>query len=265
MSLAEANGKLRRFRARVTTQANSIHQILSQPTLDKDIDNLIHRSSSRGRTRAAQRLRSFFPTAFGWSSIPEGLLGAYLDAPPKPIIETPADIGQTQNCVLISYLILGTKQQITATGLWTLEVPDHALRRAFERDPNGDVSKKIQEAHTALLHSPATNAPKLDTKFLIPTSGPGAFLAEWIVGEMRYHTTSGLMDTDTRIDKTSIVYARVRTWLHDDQLFESQTQSIIRCAKKGEPTLFEKLLVPVELQLSNRKQTKCLDLESRLL
>jgi hypothetical protein len=236
MSQAETNWKLRQFRAGITERAKCVHHILDGFSINKDVVALVHRGSDRGRQRAAVRLRTSFPAAFEWRQIDKGLLGAYLEAVKNPIIQTPSDPGQTQSSVFVSYLVLGTKDVLTATGLWTFEVPDHALRRAFERDPYGDTGKKIYEAHKAILRISVDKLPSIGSVFLIPTSGPGVFVVEWIAGHLK---RSG----------KPLVYARARTWLHNDQLFERQTRQIVPLASNGESTILDSgLLTPVILR-----------------
>jgi hypothetical protein len=236
MSQAEATGRLRLLRAVVASRAELTHKILDARTLDRDVESLVRRGSERGRQRAAVRLRAFLPAVFEWRRVTSGLLGAYLEAARYPIIQTPSDPGQTQPSVAVAYLVLGTEEMLTATGLWTLEVPDHALRRALERDRPGDVEGKIREAHAALLRASIDRRPPIGGEFLIPTSGPGVFVAEWIPGKLRSNGKH-------------MVYARARTWLHDDQLSSSQARQVLSSAASGEASLYDAgLLTPVVLR-----------------
>jgi hypothetical protein len=239
MSQAEANGRLRLLRAGIFISAARTRRVLDGHALDGDIESLVRRGSERGRQRAATRLRSSLPAVFEWRPVRGGLLGAYLDAVQNPIIQTPIDIGQTQPSVIVAYLVLGTDGILTATGLWTLEVPDHALRRAIERDPRGDVRAKVQEAHGRLLQTSGDEPPTIGEEFLIPTSGPGVFVAEWIVGTLKH--CGNVM-----------LYARARTWLHDDQISDRQTQQVPPSAPSGKRTLLDiGILTPVALRTSS--------------
>jgi hypothetical protein len=254
MSRAEANGRLRLLRADVAARAEQTRRTLVGRMLDPDVEAMVRRGSERGRQRAAARLRRSLPAVFEWRWIPGQvitgtgiptntyitgtgcLLGAYLDAARDPIIQDPSDVGQTQRSIVVAYLVLGTARQLSATGLWTLEVPDHALRRALERDRGADAAVKVRESHAALLGVSVAGAPPLGVEFLIPTSGPGVFTAEWIPGRLR---STG----------AEMVYARARTWLHEDQLSEDQARRIISPAASGEPSLYDSgMLVPVVLR-----------------
>jgi hypothetical protein len=235
VSQAEAKGRLRRFRAHVVGSADRTRAQLKRESLVSDVLSLSLRGTEKGRQRAARRVRSALPGVFDWRNLPAGLLGALLLDASDPIIKEPRDAGQTQPSVIVTYVVLGTRRTMTSTGLWTLEVPIHALLRAIERDPGGDVGVKVRDAHRALLGAGSAPPPPIGPEFLIPTSGPGAFLVEWVPAVCR--------------PGGALIYARARTWLHDDQLYEEQSQRALRPAAPGEATMLASgLLLPLVLR-----------------
>ena len=60
-----------------------------------------------------------------------------------------------QDCVAVNYILAGCIDNIirVSEGMWTLEVPDHALGRAVERSRLLHPGDLIREAHQNLLAS----------------------------------------------------------------------------------------------------------------
>jgi hypothetical protein len=130
-----------------------------------------------------------------------------------------------QNCVTVNYIVIGCimdRVQV-GEGLWTLEVPDHALGRAVERSGYLHPEALIREAHKTILELPSsvlsqTNFGDHDTQGAYIKSGPGCF-----AGHFRIH------EDVSRYGHTASV--RVKTWLDQNQLHENQ----IILSEKGAP------------------------------
>jgi hypothetical protein len=98
----------------------------------------------------------------------------------------------TQNCVTINYIIAGEvpgRMGGIVNGLWTLEVPDHALGRAVERSRSLHPGAIIREAHQNLLELPS-NIISERPNFLdhsLPgvyiKAGPGCFVGHLIISK----------------------------------------------------------------------------------
>lgn len=123
-----------------------------------------------------------------------------------------------QDCVTVNYFIAGSMPGMigVAEGLWTLEVPDHALGRAVERSRFLHPGAIIREAHLNLLDLPATVLPDRPnfTNRKAPgvyvKAGPGCFVGHLLAG------------SDRSIGDRYSAHVRVRTWLSDDQLHADQ-------------------------------------------
>lgn len=186
-----------------------------------------HKRGSIGRMRAARILRRLVP-ARPAGTLGESMLWTYLRADGS-LIQNPRDPGQAQPAVTVNYLVLRAGEFVT--GVWTLEVPDHALVRLIQRLPGVDLASMLFAGHAALLAAaaPPDRLPRDNETLLVPTPS-GAFAVNLIFG--REQDTGDLR-----------VYARARTWLHDDQLQTNQ-----RPIAPGSPTLGETLLVPAPLR-----------------
>jgi hypothetical protein len=101
------------------------------------------------------------------------------------------------------------------TGLWTLEVSDHALLRLCQRDPGADLDAVLLEAHRAILRAPATKEIGAKDEIYLMPAGSGVFLCQ-------LHCA-----TDRHSGDICIRF-RARTWLHRDQLGDNQEASIVR-------------------------------------
>lgn len=216
MSNAEVRGRNRLIRALVRERADLVERTVYGGSLEDDLVSAVHRGSAVGRARAARRLRAALPGTFGWQTIPSGgLVGAYL-AVSGPVIQHPRDWGQHQDAVVVRYVVLGSTA--IATGLWTLEVPEHALARTITRDPRGDALAKVGEAHAVIA-----SAARFDHagEFLVPTTA-GVFVAEWMRG------------LDNSSGYRPLIYARARTWLHEDMLVADQSHPVLEADPSGD-------------------------------
>jgi hypothetical protein len=110
-----------------------------------------------------------------------------------------------QDCVSVNYVVAGTKRLLIADGLWTLEVPDHALGRAVERSRFLTPEAIIREAHLNLLNAPMEAADR-PTPYI--KAGPGCF-----VGGLHF-------GNDVTVGQS--VHARVKTWLEESMLGPDQ-------------------------------------------
>jgi hypothetical protein len=135
----------------------------------------------------------------------------------------------TQNCVAINYIIAGEMPNHMGgivIGLWTLEVPDHALGRAVERSRFLHPGAIIREAHQNLLELPSNiiserpNFVDHSLPGVYIKAGPGCFVGHLIMAK-------AASSSDPMLN----IHARVKTWLSNDQLHENQ----IGLNDKGEP------------------------------
>jgi hypothetical protein len=126
-----------------------------------------------------------------------------------------------QDCVTVDYVLIGAIRKdiaYIATGLWTLEVPDHALGRAVERSRLRDPGELIREAHLNLLDLPETLSPRVGAdRGTYFKAGSGCFAGRLSIWP----------DVSTGELVASV---RVNTWLNEDQLFDDQ----IVLSQKGE-------------------------------
>jgi hypothetical protein len=135
-----------------------------------------------------------------------------------------------QDCVTVNYIVAGNIPGFDrpatigiAEGLWTLEVPDHALGRAVERSRFLHPGTIIREAHVNLLGLPSAAVSNErvfddDTLGFLIKAGPGCFVGHFHVNP----------DVSTGGEFSARV--RVKTWLADDQLRDEQ----IPLCEKGE-------------------------------
>jgi hypothetical protein len=122
----------------------------------------------------------------------------------------------TQDCVAVNYIVVGCSEDEikVAEGLWTLEVPDHALGRAVERSRFLHPEALIREAHTTLLNLPVSVLEQKNftnrTDGAYIKAGAGCFVGYFRLAE------------DVSIDEAYSASFRAKTWLDDNQLHERQ-------------------------------------------
>jgi len=219
---AEALGKLRALKQCLAEQAAQVEHAINVLPLSL-ADALVLRGSQVGRTRAAVKLRARFPGVARWYPLREDedgvpyLLGVYLSSTNDPLITTPTDPGMMQGLVMTRYVLVGSRMCTASTGLWTLEIPDHALLRLFARDRSADPSLVMMAAHERVTVA----APRLELEQFIVPAGRGGFICEWIAAKDQKGYAR--------------LHVRARTWIHEDQMRDDQVGMVLaRAGPEGE-------------------------------
>jgi hypothetical protein len=119
--------------------------------------HLISRSSATGRQRAfakiAKRIATTGATLEGIRLDGRSPCAVWSILKPRVSVRIePDDPSDAQNCISVNYIYVGDLDGIPhrADGLWTLEIPDHALGRLLHRSP-ADPAVSIAAAHHAAL------------------------------------------------------------------------------------------------------------------
>jgi hypothetical protein len=146
-----------------------------------------------------------------------------------------------QDCATVNYMLAGSGPDGSGLwhGLWTIEVPDHALGRMLQRAPDQDLDAALLAAHRAVLQTrwcATFTDPR--HRFLVP-AGPGAFMCSMQFGA----------DPSAGLDPIALVHAH--TWLGDDQLRDEQEAELAGFfvdGAGGERRLGNYLLLPRPLR-----------------
>ena len=144
---AEARGKVRRYKALLTKQCAALDAVLDGEAIQRPADAFTHKNALVGRQRAFAKFRRMLPPGLHFEGVryqgPDPI-AAWVYFRPRDSIGTMVgnpDPSLTQPCIGSEFLLLGAIPQpkmVLATGLWTIEVPDHALGRLLERSPRSD-------------------------------------------------------------------------------------------------------------------------------
>jgi hypothetical protein len=236
---AEVRGKVRTWknllqqRYRIFDAAYRNARLKS--VLATNLDNFVYRGSRTGRYRAFKKIQQAFGPGVKLESLCiDGKHSQALWSILKPripvTVDAPDDSGHNQFCVTVNYVMAGYLPGFDrpdyfgyTEGLWTLEVPDHALGRAVERSGMLHPETIIRDAHRNLLDLPSNliiSNGVLDTdKHFLVKAGAGAFVCELRCGR------------DISLDNGFSVSAFVPTWIDDNQLHEDQ----VPLCEKGKP------------------------------
>jgi hypothetical protein len=210
---AEARGRVRHWKAEAIKSYNRLQEVARRDdTLDLATE-LAAKTSIVGRRRAFQKIQA----RFARHAVLEGVrlmgphpIAAWLVLEPREAVIVEADHpGLAQDCVVTNYLLAGKlpDNDRLAGGLWTLEVPDHALGRIVQRHRAADIGNVLAAAHHAALRLRSQTAMRSlyeDKSFLLP-AGAGVFVCKMTAGR-------------NVVDGGANVHVRAATWLHHDQL-----------------------------------------------
>jgi hypothetical protein len=243
---AETRGRLRVWKAGLAKKWKYLDRLFMSKQLDRDAQRFCMKGSVLGRQRVFDRIvRALAPTG-------AVLVGARLDGnypiavwfiikPRGSVNVAPlAHPSQHQDCVTANYLMVFKCERgfNLAEGLWTLEIPDHAMGRLMHRSRD-DPTAAVLDAHRAALRLRIDDLLedgklKDSTRFLLP-AGKGAFIAG----------VTGGMDSDD-LDAGYSAHIRCDTWIADDMMYDDQHKLI----DDGAPghRIGDSLLLPVPLR-----------------
>lgn len=222
---AEVRGRLRQWKTALAANYRRLDRLFSTSALVADVTELCARSSSTGRQRAfakvAKRIVATGATLEGVRLDGRAPCAVWSILKPRDSVAVdPDDPADAQNCVTVNHIFTGNLDGVPhqADGLWTLEIPDHALGRLLHRSGAVDPASSIAAAHHAALRVRASDVfPNLKVdrgfSFLIP-AGPGAFVCSIAHGP------------DVSIGLGMEVHVRAHTWLATDMLHDDQTPLI---------------------------------------
>jgi hypothetical protein len=232
---AETRGKLRAWKKKLAERYAVFEANFVRADRMAIVSDMV-RGSTTTRNRAYQKLCTLFgPGAFnegvslqrGKSLAIWSILKPRNAVTSKPHEDAPPEVAASlaQDCVCVNYIVCGTPRVIISDGLWTLEVPDHALGRAVERSGFLQPEQIIREAHMRLLSMPVERA--LDVHYI--KAGPGCFAGK-------------LTGTSKEVSYGTSIHVRVNTWLSDDMMGDNQ----VPITEVGEPgkRLGDSVLLP---------------------
>jgi hypothetical protein len=219
--------------------------------------DFVKRNSDSGRQRALAKLRQAFEPAAKLETVriegkhPYAIWSILKPRDPVSINADDAS-GRNQFCVTLNYIMAGFLPVLgtinCAEGLWTLEIPDHALGRAVERSGMLQPETIIRDAHRNLLELPgqlvALNNGAIDPKrgFYVK-AGAGAFRCNFVLAE------------DVSIAEELGCSIFTPTWIDNARLYEDQ----IPLCEKGESgqRLGDSWLLPMPLRWISKTTAGC--------
>jgi len=210
---AAARGALRVWKARAESRRARLDKTLTcNLSLQMEISNFAVKRGT-GQRRAFEKIRkalalaSLQTVAF---NPPAGPLAVWAYVKPRePVNFAPNSPSEAQSGATVDYIFIGETGEYfnVGKGLWTIEATDHALGRLLQRSPGADLDAVLLDAHHRLLAVPVADVSGLD-EFFLP-AGNGVFASQLRSGP------------DVSTGEESI-HARCSTWLHADQLQDSQ-------------------------------------------
>jgi hypothetical protein len=239
---AETRGKLRHWKKKLAERYDAFEAEYARADRMSVVGDMV-RGSTSTRQRAYQKLTKMF----GPGAVNEGVtlqrnkslaIWSYLKPRNAVTTKTSDDLSEAeraslmQDCVTVNYIVAGVigAKVCVADGLWTLEVPDHALGRAVERSGYLQPEVIIREAHMNLLSMPVSRVN--DIHYI--KAGPGCFAGE-------------LIATDKERTYGTSIHVRVKTWLDDNMMGDNQVP-ITEVGARGQ-RLGDSILLPRPLWL----------------
>lgn len=186
---AEVRGRLRQWKADLSRSYRIVDHLLAKQSaaVVADLRAFCFRGSSTGRQRAFARISRMLASA---GATLEGVrregkapIAVWSILKPRESVTfKPDDASDAQNCVTVNYVVVARLFEGMAhvgDGMWTLEIPDHALGRLLHRSVD-DAAGCIAVAHHAALrlrHQDVMDDLEVNSKvqFLLP-AGPGGFV-----------------------------------------------------------------------------------------
>jgi len=220
---AETRGKIRAWKkvlAKRYVDFESGYQRLSRGSLKDYPVDFYRRGSKLGRRRAFEGIAHAIGAGATLSEVDFSKRASYAIfsiLKPRDRVLLEGRESWQQDCVTVNYFAAGYIGEYVgvAEGLWTFEIPDHALGRAVWRSGYLHPEKIIMEAHANLLKLPdalvnSETFRDLDGRGILIKAGKGAFVAHLHIGP------------DVSDDLRMMAHVRAPTWLDEDMLGEEQ-------------------------------------------
>lgn len=147
--------------------------------------------------------------------------------------------GEQQAGVVVNYLVAGrmAPDATLSEGLWTVEIPMHALGRALQRDPTASLDALVLELHRRLLAAPTAGLDSYVCDGMVVKAGRGAFLCTCYPPALNVST-----------GRPSLL-VRANTWLQSEQLRGEQRHQATRLdSVTEEPSLGMSWFLPDPLR-----------------
>lgn len=223
---AMARGKVRAWKRNAAAKWDAFNRVMQSAELRAAGIEFAQRGSAKGQSRALGRMQKLLT---GTAASLEGV--RYRPSPtlvwavlkPRESVVLPdagVDLAKLQDCVAVNYFVVYpmSGKLYSGDGLWTLEVPDHALGRLLQRDPAADLDAVLMAAHHAALRAKVDDVhPALRDaarSFLLP-AGNGVLTCSIRIGP------------DVSMGNRTMVHLAAHTWLHRDQLHDDQTPLLV--------------------------------------
>jgi hypothetical protein len=243
---AQTRGRMRLWKRALARDYQTFDRAYRSPIVLAMVADFAKRSSAKGRRRAFDKIhRSYGPgvTLEGLRLDGNHPLAVWSILKPRDAVtvDAPIESGKAQNCVTVNYVVagmLGNPRADCGEGLWTLEVPDHAIGRAISAGMQP--SAIITEAHHNLLQLAATaiapdGSGNCEHRFLVK-AGSGGFICHIAIGE------------DISLNGDFCAHVRADTWITEGMLHSDQTL-LVGNGKPGE-RLGDSYLLPAPFRLA---------------
>jgi hypothetical protein len=235
---------LRVWKAKLSRRIAALDRVLQDPTVARANADFLQKGE-KGCRRAFDKLHrrlSRYAVLEGVRTTHNPIAVWAMLKPREAVVIEPDHPSDAQDCVVVDYMLTRQSEWGTtiAMGLWTLEVPDHALGRGFMRAPGQDMEAAMLEAHhTTLRIRVARMKPHFadpSARFFLP-AGPGVFVC------------SAHIRSDVSMDGGLQACIRAHTWLHRDQLSDNREAEIFMVDDIAGERLGEGYLLPMPLRV----------------
>jgi len=231
---AETRGKLRAWKKKLVADYVILDGAYrSFLTKDREIIRDMVLRSRKGRERAFEKIKRALGPGVRLEYVDldgkESAMATFSILKPRDAVLKPSPPhllapSMLQDCVTVNYFHVGflpgfldgVERIGAAEGLWTLEVPDHALGRAVERSRYLHPGALIYEAHANLLRLPASVL--YENGALVDSNSKGALLK----AGAGYFVTHVHVAPDVSSGGELCVHVRVKTWLDESMLGDDQ-------------------------------------------
>jgi hypothetical protein len=231
----EARGKLRLWKAGASAGCAQLDRAIKSGRIAQFGFDLAKRRFEVERRRMVRAARNLLgPAAHLEGASLKGrsphLLFTVLRPRDSGLIDR-VDPSDDQLVVAVEYLVVGTSPRSSgwSSGLWTMEVPDHALHRVYQRDPRADLTATLLDGHRNALALRVEQLRPYSKRVFWLRAGPGGF-------------TALLWDTGT-----GQLYLRPETWVADDGLYPGR--DVLRPDAEPGERLGNRLLRPSALRM----------------
>jgi hypothetical protein len=243
-----ARGLARQLKREIAEREAQIVAVFNSGRFYDILSDFMYKSG-KGQQRALTRLKQIMPAKIELVRTRPNIIIWSVLACTEHLIADPIREGEVQDSVVMEHIttrMVNNRRFKATSGAWTIEIPDHALGRLYQRNPKAQGYDVLYQTHYTVLQTKAFKPLYRTQSVYIPTDG-----GLWAGHIIYAGTTVSQPDPNPELEaflngkhggdgnNEVMCFFRARTYLDESMLAPNQEP-----AEQGNPCFGEGIMLP---------------------